>query len=109
MSDDEARLFLHDNLYTPLFANRAAASGVRFGTADEIVGAQQTTLRLKQAMAARQNARSRAAAYGKRAVYAQMNKMASNVLRPGVNPQTALAQQIAADPRFAPYLDALDI
>ena len=113
MNDFEARSYLHDNLYAPIFRQKVAElTGIQFESPEEEAAAQAIACRLKVACAQRKAAGE---AYSpqrqlmKAALYSQMDRMAGNVLGDNVDIRDMQVQSIVDDPEMARHLNALNL
>lgn len=113
MNDLEARRFLHDNLYARVFRTKVAElTGIQFESPEEEAVAQALAYRLKTAAAQNRQTRGPVTSRNqqvKMALYAQLDKMAGNVLGDYVSPRDQQIYCVANDPSIAPYLDAVNL
>lgn len=81
MNEDQARRFLHDNVYSPMFRKKFAEyTGIQFENAEEEAHVQALAYRLKQAAARRHAQALPQQRLRKQALYAKMDRLASNGL-----------------------------
>ena len=109
MNDLEARQWLHDNVYSEAFRQKCASLGMTFDSVEEEALAQATALRLKSAIALQKQASVAQQPNPKLAMYANMNKMAGNVLGDAQYAQRQQFAQLLSNPTMAQCLDSVDL
>lgn len=113
MNDLEARRYLHDRLYAPVFRHKVASmTGIQFESPEEEAMAQAVTFRMKSANARIRQAQQQtipSQQHIKMALYSQMDQLAGNVFGDNISERDREIFAIANDPQIGPALDALNL